>query len=161
MASNSKDVAYALQKYKPGEVPYEVWVAIQRLTGAIIIEIVPYRLRAGVVEVYSTKRPVSDLYFGGEFCLPGTVVNGNDLNEKSVLDRLIKSEMKGFKLGNPIHIETYMRKNSRALEMVSLYLINVVSGGKEECWFNVNIKDTLHTINYNEAVAKALKKLNY
>lgn len=154
------EITRALKSYAPGEVPTPVWHEIQRLNGSIIFDSVPYRFKGDDIEIYSPLRSKDDPYFGGQHCLPGKVLIGSDRCEEDVLKRLIDTELQGLTIKEPKHIETYMRVNSRAVEMVALYAIEVVEGGNDEFWFPLNSGSNTFTVNYHEAVGKALSVIN-
>lgn len=152
-----KKIVGILKTFTPGKVPFDVWLEMLRLNGSIIVEAVPIRIKDGRIQIYAEVRPNDDPHFAGQFCLPGKVVHGLDTDEHSVVKRLIQTELKDLSIKRPIHIDTFMRRNTRSLEMVSLYLIIVTGGGREDSWHRwTNSEDGRFSVNYNQAVQKAV-----
>ena len=73
---NSHEVALSLIKFKPGLVPLEVFNQIARLTVVPVIELI----LVSNGQVLLLKRPDDDIYWAGQFCLPGKILtlSGSD-----------------------------------------------------------------------------------
>ncbi len=153
---STEEVAKAEQSYEPGRVPEPVWYEHIRLNAVVTVEITPYKIVDGKIFVYMEKRPESDKFYAGQYHMPGTMVNGNDQDLESALNRVKRKEIGSFVSDEPEQIAAYYRTTPRGNEGVFQFLMKVYEGGDPNNWFDVE-NLPLNTITaHKEMVAKSV-----
>lgn len=92
--------ALCLEKLEPGRQPLPLFTQLARLVVMSTVEVVPFKQTSAVPKVLLSKRPDDDLWWPGQWHLPGTVLLPTD-NAANVHDydtpveRLLKDEFEG------------------------------------------------------------------
>ncbi|MEI7918175.1 MAG: hypothetical protein WCH58_02220 [Candidatus Saccharibacteria bacterium] len=138
-----KDIQQAkelLSKLQPGQLPFNIFIEVARLTVTPIIEIVPLRTNAdGYTEVLLTKREDSDPIWPGMLHTPGTVVRANDRDDNSdAFRRILNGELGDIKTSAPVYVKTILHKVKRGTEQAQIFWVEVHGESKIGIFYDVN-----------------------
>lgn len=127
LSSSEQEILVSLlSKLSPGFLPQEIFFQMCRLNVLSAFEIIPLRMKEGKVEVLLTERPDNDLFWGGQWHTPGSIILSTDTPDSlnDVKERVLKElnypqekycdliyssmELKKWKRGMTISIYHYL-----------------------------------------------------
>lgn len=155
-----EEVTAALRQYESGKTPISVWYEILRLNGGGTVEVIPYRVQNGKIEVYMTRRPANDPFWPNQLHCPGVMVIGIDPSEEVVLERLRTKELKNAVTGGFEKIASVLRNTKRGTEVALVHMTQVFEGLPEENWYDTAKlpEDTIdHHVKMIEMAVGAIK----
>lgn len=130
---NTDDIiktATSLKQLEPGFLPYPIFEQIARLIALPILEVIPLRVSAGVVEVLLIARPDDDPFWPCMLHTPGTVIRATDINDDHnsnwpAYERIINDELKATKVGLPHYAGSQLHNSKRGVEQAQIYWVEV------------------------------------
>ena len=118
-----KTVTAILKKLSPGFLPFDIFHEVTRLVALPIIELVPFREKNGQIEVLLLPREDDDPIFAGQLHTPGVVLRATDnpVGIQSAFDRIIKDELAGAKISEPVFVANVFHTSKRGAEAAQVY----------------------------------------
>lgn len=112
----------------PGYYPEPIFLQFSRLTVNPIVEIVPLRTRAGVVEVLLLERHAGDELFFGKLHTPGTVVRPHDTpgSFEDAFNRILRDELGGVKASRPEFVKNIFHDSGRGMEASQVFWVELL-----------------------------------
>ena len=132
-----------LKELKAGFLPYPVFEQVARLVALPILELVPYRVVDGRIEVLMLQRSEDDPFWPNMWHAPGTVIRATDLNAQthdlqSAFDRLIHDELMSVKLGPAVFVASVLHESKRGAEQAQIYCAELLEEPKNGKLFAVD-----------------------
>jgi hypothetical protein len=129
-----------LKKLKPGFLPYDIFVEMARIIALPIIEIVPFRIISGQVEVLLLSRGIKDEIWPNALHTPGTVILATDSEENNLgaFSRVFDDELKGTEATTPYYVGSRFNKSKRGAEQAQIYWVEIVGEPKAGVFYAVN-----------------------
>ncbi len=122
------DIAEQLKTYKPGFLPYDIFLETCRLTVTAIVDIIPLMREDGITKVLLTKREENDKFWPNKYHAPGCVLLATDKESSfdDAFDRILKKELglKNIK-SKPQLYKHYFRQTERGREFVMAHWIEL------------------------------------
>jgi hypothetical protein len=81
-----------LNKFDPGFLPHDIFIAIARLIVLPAIEFIPIRLEGNEIQVLLTRRQPDDPAWPNMLHTPGTILRSTDSSLDEASSRLLKDE---------------------------------------------------------------------
>lgn len=124
-------IADNLSRIPAGFLPFPLFRQVARLATMSIIEIVPYRIRDGRVEIWLTEHGVENQpwpeLWPDTLHTPGTVIRPTDESYQDAIDRVLKDELQGVELaGVPEYVCNILHRNRRGLENAQVFVAEVL-----------------------------------
>lgn len=124
-----------LGKLQPGFLPYPIFEQLARLVALPILELVPYRLVDGRIEILLLERPSDDRFWPGLLHTPGTVIRATDLDEQNyslqaAFERLVRDELGDVELGAPMFVASLLHESKRGVEQAQVYCAELLEEPK-------------------------------
>lgn len=129
--AETNQIADSLSRLPAGFLPFPIFRQIARLATMSIIEIVPYRIRDGRIEIWLVEhgdenQPWPELW-PNTLHTPGTVVRPTDESHQDAIDRVLRDELQGVELaGEPEYVCNILHRNRRGLENAQVLVVEVV-----------------------------------
>lgn len=103
-------VVETLKTLEPGLLPLEIFYEVARLAVLPAVEVVPLRVRDGVVEVFLTQRPNNDPFWPGEWHNPGAIVRPTDESGSftSAFKRVCNGELGLPAYSDPVFVSSWL-----------------------------------------------------
>jgi len=124
-----------LKKLEPGFLPYPVFEQVARLVALPILELVPYRMANGQLEILLLERPANDRFWPNALHTPGTVIRASDLNAQThgleaAFTRLVRDELGDVRLGAPQFVASLLHESKRGTEQAQVYCAELLEEPK-------------------------------
>ena len=136
MQSNT-DVALALSKFEPDQIPLVVFNQIARLTVIPVIEII---LVSGE-KILLLKRPDNDIYWAGKFHLPGKILSLSDAKSPDEYAQNIVAQLNPNIQGKLKFCGLKSYPTNRGAELAIIYMLRVNSFTNISHGYPTNIND--------------------
>lgn len=127
--SEQTELTALLSRLEAGFLPFDIFVQIARLVVLSIIEFVPIRVYEGQLQVLLIGRDEDDTIWPGSIHVPGAVIRPTDKQEKLniVFDRIIKEELKGTKVSEPVYVKNMFHESRRGMEQAQIFIVEVLA----------------------------------
>lgn len=143
-SSEAEQLVRLLGKCTPGNLPRDVFEAVGRVVVYPAVEIIPVRVKAGVVEVLLLRRPANDITWPSMMHTPGTILRPTDESISTAVARVITEELPNTTvIKEPQFMRTRMYNHKRGRGLGMEYIIEVGDSNDGEFYPISNLPDDI------------------
>lgn len=123
---------------RPGNLPYELFSEIARLTVTPVVELVAFKRVGNTIRVLLVRRPEDDQVWPGMFHIPGSIILPTDATHEDALHRIISGKFAALRIAKPAFVTLSLCATSRGTELALVYCAEVQKGSSAGQWYNVD-----------------------
>lgn len=119
-------VTNILSKLQSGQLPFDIFTEICRLTVTPVLEVVCFRQNASKeVEVALMKRADNDVNWPGMYHVPGAIISTSDIEGgfRNLVNRICTEKLKMPTVNTPIFVTNDLCLVKRGAELAVIYMI--------------------------------------
>jgi len=130
-----------LSKLQPGQLPFDLFNEICRLTVTPVLEVVCFKKDAsGKIRVALLRRAADDIYWSNMYHVPGAVMTANDVNNglAALASRICTEKLKITSFSTPIFVMNSLLTGKRGTEIAVVYMIEIEAASQEAMFYDVD-----------------------